>query len=187
LPPILKEVIQQHHLKRVVLSVDDTRVWRTGQGVPFTQWHRDPMGPAFQTNLRWGHRFLQASLVLPLYAQDGQSSSRSLPVRWEMAPVVKKPGRAASAATLEQYRQEKKEAYHVDARGLLQWERRAELIARETQQDGWYLLHTNEPPHKCSGAQALRHYKGSLDVEEALCELKSYLAVRPIHHRREDG
>jgi hypothetical protein len=107
--PILKEAIQQHRLKRVVLSVDDTRVWRTGQEVPFTQWHRDPMRPAFQTNLKWGHRFLQASLVLPLYARDGRSSSRSLPVRWEMAPVVKKPGRQASAAELEQYRQEKKQ------------------------------------------------------------------------------
>ena len=28
--------------------------------------------------------------------------------------------------------------------------------------------------------------KGLLDVEEAFCELKSYLEVRPIHHRRPD-
>jgi hypothetical protein len=107
--PILRNAIQQHRLKRVVLSVDDTRVWRTGKEVPFTQWHRDPMGPAFQANLKWGHRFLQASLVLPLYAKDGRSSSRSLPVRWEMAPVVRKPGRQASAPELEQYRRQKKE------------------------------------------------------------------------------
>jgi hypothetical protein len=61
--PILQEAIQQHQLERLVVSVDDTRVWRTGRHVPMTQWHRDPMGPAFHTNLRWGHRFLQASLV----------------------------------------------------------------------------------------------------------------------------
>ena len=30
------------------------------------------------------------------------------------------------------------------------------------------------------------HYKGLLDVEEAFCELKSYLEVRPVHHRRPD-
>jgi hypothetical protein len=53
-------------------------------------------------------------------------------------------------------------------------------------QDGWYLLHTNEPAEKCSGEQVLGHYKGLLDVEEAFCELKSYLEVRPVHHRRPD-
>ena len=76
--------------------------------------------------------------------------------------------------------------YGVDAQGLLQWERKGELIAQEAQQDGWYLLHTNEPVQKCSGEQVLGHYKGLLDVEEAFCELKSYLEVRPIHHWRPD-
>ncbi len=106
--PILEHAIQSHELKRIVLSIDDTRVWRNGKHVPETQWHRDPMGPAFQTNLRWGHRFLQASLVLPLYAKDQQSSSRTIPVRWEMAPVVKKPGVKASAEQQEAYRALKK-------------------------------------------------------------------------------
>jgi len=32
----------------------------------------------------------------------------------------------------------------------------------------------------------LAHYKGLLDVEEAFCELKSYLEVRPVHHHRAD-
>lgn len=107
--PILQEAIQQHGLERLVVSVDDTRVWRTGRHVPWTQWHRDPMGPAFHTNLRWGHRFLQASLVLPLYARDKTSSARAVPVRWEMAPVVQKPGCKAGEDELTQYRLEKKE------------------------------------------------------------------------------
>jgi hypothetical protein len=107
--PILREALRQHRPDRIVVSVDDTRVWRTGQQVPQTQWHRDPLGPAFQTNLRWGHRFLQASLVLPLYREEGRSSARSLPVRWEMAPVVKKPGKRASAQDWQTYRQEKKQ------------------------------------------------------------------------------
>jgi transposase len=76
--------------------------------------------------------------------------------------------------------------YQVDARGILQWERKADLITQEAQQDGWYLLHTNEPIQKCSSQQVLGHYKGLLDVEEAFCQLKSYLEVRPIHHRRPD-
>ena len=107
--PVLEQAIQEQGLERIVLSTDDTRVWRHGQHVPQTQWHRDPMGPPFQTNLRWGHRFLQASLVLPLYLQDGESSSRSIPVRFEMAPVVKKPGKKAAEADLQEYRRQKKQ------------------------------------------------------------------------------
>jgi hypothetical protein len=76
--------------------------------------------------------------------------------------------------------------YRVEATGQLHWERKAELIAQESQRDGWYLLHTNESVEKCSGEQVLGHYKGLLDVEEAFCELKSYLEVRPIFHRRPD-
>jgi hypothetical protein len=106
--PILEQAIQEQKLGPIVISTDDTRVWRNGKHVPQTQWHRDPLGPPFQTNLRWGHRFLQASLVLPLYLQDGESSSRSIPVRFEMAPVVKKPGRNASEADLQEYRRQKK-------------------------------------------------------------------------------
>jgi transposase len=76
--------------------------------------------------------------------------------------------------------------YQVEAGGRLQWERKEELIAQETQQDGWYLLHTNEPVERCATEQVLAHYKGLLDVEEAFCELKSYLEVRPVHPRRPD-
>ena len=68
-----------------------------------------PAGPPFQTNLRWGHRFLPASLVLPLYLQDGVSSARSLPVHFEMAPVVKKPGKQAAEADWAEYRRQKQE------------------------------------------------------------------------------
>jgi hypothetical protein len=106
--PILEQALQEHSLDPIVISTDDTRVWRNGKHVPQTQWHRDPLGPPFQTNLRWGHRFLQASLVLPLYRQDSQSSSRCIPIRFEMAPVVKKPGKNASPADWEEYRRQKK-------------------------------------------------------------------------------
>jgi len=88
--------------------------------------------------------------------------------------------------SLQRLKAHKYFSYRVDAQGQLQWERQGELIAQEAQQDGWYLLHTNETVQKCSNEQVLGHYKGLLDVEEAFCELKSYLEVRPIHHRRPD-
>jgi transposase len=76
--------------------------------------------------------------------------------------------------------------YQVEAGGQLRWERKEKIIAQETQQDGWYLLHTNEPLERCATEQVLAHYKGLLDVEEAFCELKSYLEVCPVHHHRPD-
>ncbi len=88
--------------------------------------------------------------------------------------------------SLQRLKAHKYFTYQVDAHGHLQWERKAELIAQEAQHDGWYLLHTNESVQTCTGEQVLGHYKGLLDVEEAFCELKSYLEVRPVHHRRQD-
>jgi transposase len=88
--------------------------------------------------------------------------------------------------TLQQLKAHKYFTYRVAPDGRLQWERKAEVIAQEAQQDGWYLLHTNQPAELCSSEQVLGHYKGLLDVEEAFCELKSYLEVRPVHHRRPD-
>ena len=107
--PVLDQALREHPCDYVVTATDDTRVWRTGKHVPQTQWHRDPMGPPFQANLRWGHRFLQASLILPLYQEDAESSSRAIPIRFEMAPVIKKPGKRATPEQLQEYARQKKE------------------------------------------------------------------------------
>lgn len=87
---------------------------------------------------------------------------------------------------LERLKAHKYFSYRVDPTGQLQWEKKAEVIDRETQRDGWYLLHTNCPAPSCPKEQVLAHYKGLLDVEEAFCELKSFLEVRPVFHRRPD-
>jgi len=87
---------------------------------------------------------------------------------------------------LERLKAHKYFTYRVDPKGQLQWEKKQEVIDRETQRDGWYLLHTNCPASSCPKEQVLAHYKGLLDVEEAFCELKSFLEVRPVFHRRPD-
>jgi len=92
----------------IAVAVDDTVVRRTGKRVPNTTWQRDPMSPPFQVNLIWGQRFLQASLLLPLYRQDAESSPRALPVRFAECPVVRKPGKKATPQQWKDYRQAKK-------------------------------------------------------------------------------
>jgi transposase len=76
--------------------------------------------------------------------------------------------------------------YQVDPKGQLKWEPKAQVIQEEQARDGWYLLHTNQTVQECTAQGVLRHYKGVLDVEEAFCQLKSYLAVRPVFHWRAD-
>lgn len=109
----------------------------------------------------------------------------------KMAAVNRKQVDAQKLASqagrlLERLKAHKYFTYHVTPRGRLEWERKEEVIARETQRDGWYLLHTNCPAESCGKAQVLAHYKGLLEVEAAFCQLKSYLEVRPIYHWRAD-
>ena len=76
--------------------------------------------------------------------------------------------------------------YQVDPQGILQWKRKEKLIASEEALDGLYLLHTNTVAEEVAKGQVLGHYKNLLDVEEAFCQLKSYLEVRPVFHWRPD-
>jgi transposase len=87
---------------------------------------------------------------------------------------------------LERKKAHKYFSYRVDEKGQLIWEQKKEVVRQEERLDGWYLLHTNASAEKASDEQVLGHYKGLLDIEEAFGELKSYLEVRPVFHRRPD-
>jgi transposase len=108
-----------------------------------------------------------------------------------MAAVMRKkvdPQKLASQAgrMLQRRKAHKYFNYQVDEQGKLIWERKAEAVSQEERLDGWYLLHTNSSPQTTPKEQVLGHYKGLLDIEEAFCQLKSYLEVRPVFHWRPD-
>ena len=84
--------------------------------------------------------------------------------------------------TLQRLKAHKYFTYRVDESGILRWERKTGAIATESAHDGWYLLHTNLTVAKADAPGVQRHYKNLLEVEEAFCELKSYLQVRPVFH-----
>lgn len=88
--------------------------------------------------------------------------------------------------TLQRLKAHKYFTYEVETSGQLKWARKDKLIEQEQQIDGWFLLHTNQSVQECTGQQTLGHYKGLLQVEEAFCQLKSYLEVRPVFHWRPD-
>jgi hypothetical protein len=85
------------------VALDDTKLSKTGRHVPHAAWHRDPMSPPFHTNLLFGLRYLQASLLFP-HHQTTEAGARGVPVRFTEAPHVKKPGKNATGQDWTEYK-----------------------------------------------------------------------------------
>ena len=87
---------------------------------------------------------------------------------------------------LQQLKAHKYFQYQVDEQGQLQYQKNEELIQSEQNLDGLYLLHTDLEAAQCVKEQVLGNYKNLLVVEDAFCQLKSYMEVRPVFHWRPD-
>jgi hypothetical protein len=103
----LKEALRWTDGDWVVSAVDDTRLKKTGRKIAGAQWHRDPLSPAFRPNLIYALRFLQCSVLLPLHSTP-ERRARAIPVSFEIAPCVKKPGNRASDEDRQAYEIERK-------------------------------------------------------------------------------
>ena len=107
--PIFQEAANHLPQKKYLpISFDDTRIPKSGKRIPGAGWHRDPLGPPFQTNLIWGLRYLQASILLPLYKMGCRATARAIPVAFLHAPSVKKPPKNARAELQQEYERQKK-------------------------------------------------------------------------------
>ena len=105
--PILKRSIDLISDEIVAIAFDDTTIKKKGRKIPGTRWLRDSLSPVFNVNIIWGMRFLQASVLLPLY-KDGTTPPRAIPIQFKGVPPVKKPKRNASKEEWEAYEIEKK-------------------------------------------------------------------------------
>ena len=101
--PVLNRALPLCKGRYVAVAVDDTRLRKTGHRIPTVAWGRDPLSPKFRFNLMLGLRFLHLSLLVPLY-RHSQAAARSLPIRFEESPPLKKPRRRASAEEWAAYR-----------------------------------------------------------------------------------
>lgn len=80
------------HDQYIVVAADDTLVHKTGTKVHNASYLRDPLSPKFRYNITLGLRYLQLSLMLPLYDKcSGAVRACALPIRFNLAAVVKKP------------------------------------------------------------------------------------------------
>lgn len=102
--PILQRALPYCPGRLVGVAVDDTRLSKTGRCIPQAFYQRDPLSPPFHVNLILGLRFLQASLLVPVY-RLAQVSTRGLPICFREVSRVKKPSRKAKEEDWQQYRQ----------------------------------------------------------------------------------
>lgn len=89
--------------RALVVGLDDTIVRKTGRKIHGAGWKRDPLGPAFQTNLVLGQRYLQISAAWP--TEEGRA--RMIPIDLQHAPSPPKPKKNAKdpEGELEAYRE----------------------------------------------------------------------------------
>jgi hypothetical protein len=89
-----------------VTAMDDTHLKKTGTRIPGVGYKRDPLSPAFHTNLIRAQRFLQVSGLLPNAQPAG--SARAIPIAYEHVPPVPKPKKNAPKEEWKAYRQQQR-------------------------------------------------------------------------------
>lgn len=92
----------------IPIALDDTKLHKTGAKIPHVSWQRDPLSPPFATNFIRAQRFIQASVLLP-HHRDHELPARGIPVAFESAPALKRPGSRASADERARYNTARKE------------------------------------------------------------------------------
>ena len=115
----------------------------------------------------------------------GEAALRKLASARRRKPDAQRIASQAGRA-LDKVKAHKYFRYRVDEEGTLRWETDREAVEEEAARDGWFLLRTNLEPEAADAGRVLGHYKNLLEVEDAFRELKSYLEVRPVFHRRPD-
>jgi hypothetical protein len=88
----------------IAVAMDDTRLPRTGKHVFGARWTYDPLSPPFHINLMWGLRMLHVAMLFPHYQESPGVPCRGVPVRFQLVPHVKKPGKQARDEERAQYR-----------------------------------------------------------------------------------
>jgi hypothetical protein len=102
--PILRRALPYCPQRLVGVAVDDTRLRKTGRCIPQAFYQRDPLSPPFHLNLVLGLRFLQASLLVPLY-RLAPVGTRALPIGFQEVSRVKRPGKRATEEKKQEYRE----------------------------------------------------------------------------------
>jgi hypothetical protein len=88
--PIVQRALPWCPGRYLGIAIDDTRLHKTGPRIQQAFFQRDPLSPKFHVNLMFGLRFLQASVLVPLFRQS-KVGTRALPIAFEEVSVVQRP------------------------------------------------------------------------------------------------
>lgn len=90
--PILLRALAYCPGRYIGVAIDDTRLHKTGACIQQAFVQRDPLSPKYHVNFMLGLRFLQASLLVPLFRR-AKVGARAMPIAFEEVSVVKRPRR----------------------------------------------------------------------------------------------
>jgi len=90
--PILVRALAYCPGRYIGVAIDDTRLHKTGLRIQQAFVQRDPLSPKYHVNFMLGLRFLQASLLVPLFRR-ARVGTRAMPIAFEEVSVVKRPRR----------------------------------------------------------------------------------------------
>lgn len=123
--PVFRGVIQRLPAgAAVVASLDDTLLRKTGLKAKGVAYRRDPLSPRFHCNFIRAQRFQQTSLAL---YQNHPGPARCIPVAYEHAPSVPRPGAHATDEQKKQYRHQCRQD-NLSTRGLAMLKRLREQL-----------------------------------------------------------
>jgi hypothetical protein len=105
--PVCADFLARFSDGPIPIALDDTGLGKSGQKIPFASWQYDHQSPAFHANLRFGLRFITAALLFPHHRHQ-DLSARAFPIRFKLAPPLRKPGRRASDQEVAAYREARK-------------------------------------------------------------------------------
>lgn len=103
--PILQKASSIIDEDIITVAYDDTLIRKTGRKIKGASWQRDPLSPPFACNLVWGMRYLQASILLPLYNDPtSPRPPRGIPIQFKQLPKFKRPNKRSSEKQHEDYK-----------------------------------------------------------------------------------
>ena len=88
--PLVQRVLAYCPGRYIGVAIDDTRLHKTGLRIQQAFVQRDPLSPKYHVNFMLGLRFLQASVLVPLF-RLAKVGARAIPIAFEEVSVVKRP------------------------------------------------------------------------------------------------
>jgi len=86
-----------------VVALDDTHRDKTGKKIPSVQYFFNQKPPRWSKHFSWSLRFISMSVLLTPYGAIGPA--KGIPIRFDLAPAVRRPGKKASDEQIRQYQQ----------------------------------------------------------------------------------